>query len=151
MIVLITTLPYSAVSDTLRVIQIVSQQQNGNLWLNILQTIGIVCTIGVVLSAIKSLNESYRPYITVNLEAGDIAYRINLVIRNTGNRGAHNVVIKSSPSLDSTVLKDYNSARSIIDKPIPDAFEKKAFIESILDVLTRINTVLWVIISPMFR
>jgi len=84
----------------------------------ILLVSAIIAYRGLVISS-KSLREHNRPYITFNVEPGQDLMNVVIAIRNTGNRGASEVLIKITPPLRSSLyhLSDENDPISELSIP----------------------------------
>ncbi|MDD3049619.1 MAG: hypothetical protein PHR06_00570 [Candidatus Cloacimonetes bacterium] len=76
-----------------------------------------VCISAIVLKAtINSINEQNRPFISFSIEPSKKVKNFFIVIRNTGNRTANNVIIKTTPKLVSICSEKRNTPSIISDK-----------------------------------
>lgn len=98
---MISILANSAVlQDTLNV----ASQTSGIPWQDILSILAALFSALLVYVAWATLREHNRPYVTLYAETGDRS-NINLVIKNSGNRAAYNVSVKTDVPLESVYFR----------------------------------------------
>jgi hypothetical protein len=85
-----------ALKDTLYV----ASQASGTQWQDVLSILAALFSALLVYVAWATLREHNRPYVTLYAEAGARS-NVNLVIKNSGNRAAYNVSVKTDVPLES--------------------------------------------------
>lgn len=86
----------SVLRDTLNTVTQLSAIQ----WQDTLTFLGAVFSLLLVIVAWFTYREHNRPYVTLYAETSDRA-NVNLVIKNSGNRAAYNVTVKTDIPLES--------------------------------------------------
>lgn len=78
----------------------VTSQASGLQWQDVLSILAAFFSALLVYVAWATLREHNRPYVTLYAEAGSRS-NVNLVIKNSGNRAAYNVSVKTDVPLES--------------------------------------------------